>query len=62
MEKNLFDNMIQDRRKIHMCPEEGWTEFDTTYYIVCRLISNNSNRKANDRPRLRHGQKSSGGA
>lgn len=37
MEKNLFDNMIQDRRKIHMCPEEGWTEFDTTYYIVCRL-------------------------
>ena len=37
MEKNLFDNMIQDRIKIHMCPEEGWTEFDTTYYIVCRL-------------------------
>ena len=37
MEKQLFDEMIATRRAIHRRPEEGWTEFETTWLIVNRL-------------------------
>ncbi|MCF0253139.1 MAG: amidohydrolase, partial [Duodenibacillus sp.] len=37
MDKTLFDEMIATRRKLHAMPEEGWTEFETTYLIAGRL-------------------------
>jgi aminobenzoyl-glutamate utilization protein A len=37
MDKRLFDEMIATRRHLHTMPEEGWTEFETTYFIVKRL-------------------------
>ena len=37
MDKTLFDEMIQTRRLLHTIPEEGWTEFHTTYIVVERL-------------------------
>ncbi len=33
----LKTQMVQDRRFLHAHPEEGWCEFETTYYIVERL-------------------------
>lgn len=33
----LQDEMNADRRHIHRRPEEGWTEFETTWFIVERL-------------------------
>ena len=37
MDKTLFDQMIADRRKLHKRPEEGWTEFETTWHVCSRL-------------------------
>ena len=37
MDKSIFDEMIQTRRLLHTIPEEGWTEFHTTYIVVERL-------------------------
>lgn len=37
MDKALFDQMIADRRFLHTIPEEGWTEFQTTWFVVNRL-------------------------
>lgn len=37
MDKRLFDEMIATRRTLHKRPEEGWTEFETTWLIVNRL-------------------------
>jgi len=37
MDKTLFDEMIATRRAIHKRPEEGWTEFETTWFVVNRL-------------------------
>ncbi len=37
MDKRLFDEMIATRRRLHTTPEEGWTEFETTWLIVSRL-------------------------
>ena len=31
------EQMVADRRWLHQHPEEGWCEFETTYYIVKRL-------------------------
>lgn len=31
------DQMVADRRWLHAHPEEGWCEFETTYFIVKRL-------------------------
>ena len=39
MKKNLIDEMIETRRTIHKMPEEGWTEFETTYLVYQRLKS-----------------------
>ena len=37
MDRAIFEEMINTRRHLHRRPEEGWTEFETTYYIVSRL-------------------------
>lgn len=37
MDKTIFDEMIATRRRLHRFPEEGWTEFQTTYLIATRL-------------------------
>ncbi len=37
MDKRLFEEMIATRRHLHTMPEEGWTEFETTWLIVSRL-------------------------
>ena len=37
MDKSIFDEMIQTRRLLHTIPEEGWTEFHTTYIVAERL-------------------------
>ncbi len=34
---DLKAQMVQDRRFLHAHPEEGWCEFETTYYIIERL-------------------------
>ena len=36
-EKQYVEEMIATRRKIHQTPEEGWTEFQTTWLVVERL-------------------------
>lgn len=33
MEKNYTDDMVAIRRRLHKRPEEGWTEFETTYFV-----------------------------
>ena len=35
--KEFNEQMIADRRFLHAHPEEGWCEFETTWYIVNRL-------------------------
>ena len=37
MDKTIFDEMIATRRHLHTIPEEGWTEFETTYLVAQRL-------------------------
>ena len=37
MDKQIFDEMIATRRHLHTIPEEGWTEFQTTYIVAQRL-------------------------
>ena len=39
MDQSLLDEMISDRRHLHTIPEEGWTEFETTWFVVSRLKS-----------------------
>ena len=34
---NIFEEAIQTRRKFHSRPEEGWTEFETSYLVADRL-------------------------
>lgn len=36
---NYVKQMVDDRRRIHKRPEEGWTEFETTAFVVERLRS-----------------------
>ena len=36
-EHHYKDQMIKDRRWLHEHPEEGWCEFETTYFIVKRI-------------------------
>lgn len=36
---NILEEAIQTRRKIHSRPEEGWTEFETSYLVSERLKS-----------------------
>ena len=31
--------LVEQRRELHQWPEEGWTEFWTTNYIVTKLRS-----------------------
>ena len=35
--ESYYSEMIQTRRTIHRRPEEGWTEFETTWLVVKRL-------------------------
>lgn len=35
--KEYLEQMVADRRHLHRHPEEGWYEFETTYFIVQRL-------------------------
>ena len=37
MDPKHLEEMISYRRKFHQFPEEGWTEFETTYFIVSKL-------------------------
>ena len=37
--KEIIERMVADRRHIHKRPEEGWTEFETTAFVVERLRS-----------------------
>lgn len=37
MSDKYFDEMITARRTIHRRPEEGWTEFETMWYVCSRL-------------------------
>lgn len=37
MDKSAFDEMISARRHLHTIPEEGWTEFETTWFVAQRL-------------------------
>ena len=39
MKPEIFNEMIATRRQIHKHPEEGWTEFETTYLVHERLKS-----------------------
>ncbi len=39
MKPEIFKEMIATRRQIHKHPEEGWTEFETTYLVFNRLKS-----------------------
>ncbi len=39
MKQPILDEMISDRRHLHARPEEGWTEFETTWYVFSRLSS-----------------------
>lgn len=36
-EHHYKDQMVKDRRWLHEHPEEGWCEFETTYFIVKRI-------------------------
>lgn len=35
--QSYYDEMVQNRRCLHKRPEEGWTEFETTAFLVHRL-------------------------
>ena len=37
MQENIFNEMIATRRQLHTRPEEGWTEFETTWLVYQRL-------------------------
>ncbi len=37
MNPAIFDEMIATRRRLHRHPEEGWTEFETTWLVAQRL-------------------------
>lgn len=37
MTNSIIDAMVADRRRLHRRPEEGWLEFETTWFIVQRL-------------------------
>ncbi len=37
MNQDIVNEMIQTRRQLHRRPEEGWTEFESTYLVVNRL-------------------------
>ena len=37
MNSVYVNEMVAHRRHLHKRPEEGWTEFETTYYIVDQL-------------------------
>lgn len=37
MDQKNLEEMISYRRQFHQFPEEGWTEFETTYFIVSKL-------------------------
>ncbi len=37
MRKDYLDDMVAYRRHIHRRPEEGWTEFETTFFVVKTL-------------------------
>lgn len=37
MDQSIFDEMIATRRRLHTIPEEGWTEFETTWLVSNRL-------------------------
>lgn len=39
MTKDIVKQMVADRRHLHRHPEEGWLEFETTWYVVSRLKS-----------------------
>ena len=32
-----YEEMVRNRRELHKRPEEGWTEFETTYFVVSFL-------------------------
>lgn len=34
MDQKYIEEMVCSRRKLHKIPEEGWTEFQTTYFVV----------------------------
>lgn len=36
-DQHYFDEMIQARRTLHRRPEEGWTEFETMWYVCSHL-------------------------
>lgn len=36
---DYVEGMVADRRRLHRHPEEGWLEFETTYFIAERLRS-----------------------
>lgn len=36
---NILEEAIQTRRQIHARPEEGWTEFETSFLVASRLES-----------------------
>ena len=40
MNSVYVNEMVAHRRHLHKRPEEGWTEFETTYYIVDQLRKN----------------------
>lgn len=37
--EQYIEEMVATRRKIHQMPEEGWTEFETSWLITERLRS-----------------------
>lgn len=39
MEEEIIAQMVADRRCLHQRPEEGWCEFETTYFVASRLES-----------------------
>ena len=37
MDSAILSEMIETRRRLHQHPEEGWTEFETTWLVYNRL-------------------------
>ena len=39
MSESFHEQLVEQRRYLHQFPEVGWTEFETTWYIVQKLQS-----------------------
>lgn len=50
MDQKYIEEMVCSRRKLHKIPEEGWTEFQTTYFVVEFLRSRTAGIRRKSKP------------